>query len=76
MTSKAESNAFRATFDRLAPAAFEDLWPWQDEVLAALDAREAGRRAVESRLPDMERMWKRQPVAVDPWLVVLRRSRK
>ena len=37
MTSKAESNAFRATFGRLAPAAFEDLWPWQDEVLAALD---------------------------------------
>lgn len=37
MTSKIVSNPFRATFDRLAPAAFEDLWPWQDEVLAGLD---------------------------------------
>jgi hypothetical protein len=37
VTPKAADNSFRATFERLAPAAFDDLLPWQDEVLAALD---------------------------------------
>lgn len=36
MTFKAASNAYRATYERLSPAAFDDLWPWQDEVLALL----------------------------------------
>src|SRR5580692_7811722 len=37
MTSKPVANPFRVTFERLAPTAFDGLWLWQHEVLAALD---------------------------------------
>lgn len=63
-------------FGRFAAELLRLLGLYAEGWSADADAREARRRAVESRLPDVERMWKRRPAAADPWLMPLRRNRK